>query len=92
MVIEFDLQLFGGGGGTETVTVEKPVYQSSAPVASAVQTESATDTERQETRKKLAKARGRRSTNTGAGMQQNALSSENVSSAAASIAKRLLGE
>ena len=89
-MMNFDLQLFGGGGGGDTQVIEKPVYQTSAPVASAVQTESATDTERQETQKRLAKARGRRSTNTGAGMSGN--SALNVSSAAASIAKRLLGE
>lgn len=91
-MIHFDLQLFGGGGGGGTQVVEKPVYQSSAPAASAVQTESATDSERQETRKRIAKARGRHSTNTGAGMTGNALTYENVSNAAASIAKRLLGE
>jgi len=90
-MIHFDLQLFGGSGGGGTQVVEKPVYQSSAPSSSPVQTESETDTERQKTRQRLAKARGRRSTNTGAGMN-NALSSGNVSSAAASIAKRLLGE
>ena len=90
-MINFDLQLFGGGGGGRTEVVEKPVYQSSAPSSSPVQTESETDTERQNTRQRLAQARGRRSTNTGAGMQ-NALSSSNLSGAAASIAKRLLGE
>ena len=90
-MIHFDLQLFGGGGGGHTEVVEKPVYQSSAPSSSPVQTESETDTERQKTRQRLAQARGRRSTNTGAGIN-NPLSSVNVSSAAASIAKRLLGE
>lgn len=90
MKINFDLQLFGGGGGTRVETVEKPVYQSSAPSSSPVQTESETDTERQETRKKLEKARGRQSTNTGAGMSGN--NALKVSSAAADIAKRLLGE
>lgn len=71
-MIQFDLQLFGslfGGGGGGTQVIETPVYQASAPSASAVSTESATDTEKNERRKKLAEARGRRATVTGAGMQ-----------------------
>jgi len=91
MIMQFDLQLFGGGG-SRTETVEVPVYQSSAPSSSAVSTESVTDSERQKTQEKIAKAKGRRYTNTGAGMNTGALAQVDTSSAAASIAKRLLGE
>jgi len=84
----FDLQLFGGGG-SRTQTVEVPVYQSSAPSSSAVSTESVTDSERQRTQEKISKAKGRRYTNTGAGMNTGA--ALNTADAAAQI-KKLLGE
>ena len=87
----FDLQLFGGGG-SRTQTVEVPVYQNSASASSPVQQESATDSTRQKKQAEISKAKGRRYTNTGAGMQQGALAQVDTSSAAASIAKRLLGE
>lgn len=67
-----DLQLFGGlfggGGGGEVQTVEVPKYQAAAPSASAVSTESATDSDRQEAQKRVQRARGRKATVTGAGI------------------------
>ena len=88
-MIKFDLQLFGGlfgGGGGETQIVEKPVPQQSAPISSAVQTQSGTGSEKADSKKKQwgANTRGRASTVTGAG--------NNALTAASSIAKTLLGE
>lgn len=92
-MFNFDLQLFGGlfggGGGGETQVIEKPVVQQTAPAAisSSVQQESATDSEKADRKKKFGESvRGRRSTITGAGTTQGALT------AAGSIAKTLLGE
>jgi len=87
----FDLQLFGGlfgGGRTETQVIEKPVTQQTAPIATTASTqqESATDSEKAKKKRFTEQARGRRSTITGAGTTQGALS------AAGNIAKTLLGE
>lgn len=81
MGFDFDLQLFGGGGGGGG-HVEQ--IKQSAPGSTAAATiDSATEGDRQKVREKLAKARGRDYTNTGAAQTTDFFGS---------IKKALLGE
>ena len=81
MEFDFDLQLFGGGGGGGG-HVEQ--IKQSAPGSTAAATiDSATEGDRQKVREKLAKARGRDYTNTGAAQTTDFFGS---------IKKALLGE
>lgn len=82
MGFDFDLQLFGGGGGGGG-HVEQ--IKQSAPGSTAAATiDSATEGDRQKVREKLAKARGRDFTNTGA--------AQKTTDFFGSIKKALLGE
>jgi hypothetical protein len=83
MGFNFDLQLFGGGGGGGGGHVEQ--IKQSAPGSTAAATiDSATEGDRQKVREKLAKARGRDFTNTGA--------AQKTTDFFGSIKKALLGE
>lgn len=83
MEFDFDLQLFGGGGGGGGGHVEQ--IKQSAPGSTAAATiDSATEGDRQKVREKLAKARGRDFTNTGA--------AQKTTDFFGSIKKALLGE
>jgi hypothetical protein len=83
MGFDFDLQLFGGGGGGGGGHVEQ--IKQSAPGSTAAATiDSATEGDRQKVREKLAKARGRDFTNTGA--------AQKTTDFFGSIKKALLGE
>lgn len=83
MDMQFDLQRFGGGGGGGSA----PPVKTSAPGSAAAATiDSATAGERQSIHDKLAKAKGRASTNKTSG------ASGNMSDMMGSIKKALLGE
>ena len=83
MGFDFDLQLFGGGGGGGGGHGEQ--IKQSAPGSTAAATiDSATEGDRQKVREKLAKARGRDFTNTGA--------AQKTTDFFGSIKKALLGE
>ncbi len=86
MEINFNLQLFGGGGGGDS----GPEVKQSAPGATAAATiDSASAGKRQEIHDRLAKARGRASTDkTGGLLAQNTA----VYGAAQAIKKALIGE
>lgn len=78
--MQFDLQRFGGGGGGGSA----PPVKTSAPGSAAAATiDSATAGERQSIRDKLAKAKGRASTDKTGGMFGDMMGS---------IKKALLGE
>lgn len=83
MGFNFDLQLFGGGGGGGGGGHVQQIKQSAPGSTAAATIDSATEGDRQKMREKLAKARGRDFTNTGAGQKSDFFGS---------IKKALLGE
>lgn len=83
MGFDFDLQLFGGGGGRGGGGHVEQIKQSAPGSTAAATIDSATDGDRQKVREKLAKARGRDFTNTGAAQKTDFFGS---------IKKALLGE
>lgn len=81
--MKIDLQLFGGGGGGGSAP---PVKQSAPGSTAAATIDSATAGERQSIRDKLAKARGRSSTDKTGGLFGG------MSDMMSNIKKALLGE